>query len=386
MPQLETRALPSGATAALEIHANREGLSGVVAHWGEKLSMDTVYDRLAGQGVGENEFSRKSGFDVIYHQADNITRETAIEDELTVGELVGFESLQARGWEPTDVDAIVLGSGVPVVDNEQIDNYAGALAQRMGMRENIAAHSTYAACTSGIHEFIGALKDQSLQHKKVLLMGMEGVTALTPNLDIDRADPFSIQVFSNGAAGLAFVPGEDIILHASKHMVIPDTKSALAAHMTYERLLDPKSPDFWQEDTRRGLHMMRYPAPKEGRLLDLNQKLTSMFFTLNMLDFFGDFYNEYESTHPNEKIVYVAAHHASKPIHDGLTKRLTERKGIENLQMPWVVPDGNSSAATGLIAHNRLLPEAQGGNRIIIAGYGAGASFDIGVIEYAALS
>ena len=34
MPSVETNPLPSGATAVVEIHTNREGLSGVAAHWG----------------------------------------------------------------------------------------------------------------------------------------------------------------------------------------------------------------------------------------------------------------------------------------------------------------------------------------------------------------
>jgi len=381
MVELDPRALPSGATAVLETHVSPEGLSGVVAHWGERLTIDEVHQRLVLQGIEENKLSTTSGFDTIYHQADNIQRAQAIKDELVVAEMVGNTTIEANGWLPTDVDALYLGSGVPVVDDPIIDNYAGELARRMGMRENVKVHSTYAACTSGTHEFFHALTNPDLQGKKVLVMGMEGVTALTPNFDINQADSFSIQVFSNGAAGIGIIPGEDVILHSYAHRVVEDSGEALAAHMTYERLLDPKNSDIWQEDVERGLHLIRYPKPEDGKLLTLNQRNTSMFFIGEMVIFVEELYKEHRANYPDKNISFVVAHHASKPINDGLVKRLG-KKGVIDLPMPWVVNDGNSSAATTLIAQNRLLSEARAGTFVMVVGYGAGGSFDRGIIEH----
>ncbi|MBI4084769.1 MAG: hypothetical protein HY431_02585 [Candidatus Levybacteria bacterium] len=379
---VERLSLPSGAILDLEVHESPEDLPGVVGHWGEKKTMDDIHQALALQGVRQIELSTSTGFDYIYHQRAGIERHDAIQDELSVAETIATTTLELNGWKPTDVDAVFVGSGVPPVDNPNVGvNYANIVAQQLGMREDVMTHSTYAACTSGAHEFFRALTNPDLQGKKVLILGMENVTTLTPDLDINRADPFSIQVFSNGAAGIGIVPGEDIIAHTVKRKVFKDTEGALAAHMTYERLLDPENADIWQEDDENGLHLIRYPKPQDGLLLVLDNRKTSMLFVGEMVVFIGEVLKEHNQQFPSKNIIYTAAHPASKAMSDGLVKRLV-RAGVESPPIPWVVPDGNSSAATTLIAHNRLLPEAKGGRRIMVVGYGAGGSADGGIIEY----
>lgn len=382
----ERLSLPSGAYVDIEKHVSPEGLGGVVAHWGERLTRDDVNQALALQGVeitGDlSKTLNDTGFNSIYHQRKGIKRDPAIEDELAVGEMVARLTLELNGVDPANVDELRVGSGVPITDytKEKIDNYAGALAKRLNMREDVIYHSTYAACTSTLHEWANALTN--LQDRKVLLIGIDNPSALTPDLDINYADPFSISVFSTGAVGLLIEPGKNMIPHNVKHKKFKDTKGFLKAYMTYERLLDPENPEIWQEqeDEKQGLHMIRYPKPEGDRLIDLNKR-TAAFFTFNLVPFVEDLYREYHSQHPGEPIDYTVVHPASKVIFDGMIGDLA-RKGANNLNIEWNMDDGNPSAPATPISYIRRLSEAKAGSRVMLVSYGAGGSGDGIILEH----
>jgi len=59
---------------------------------------------------------------------------------------------------------------------------------------------------------------------------------------------------------------------------------------------------------------------------------------------------EYRKDDSQRPIDHLFAHHASKMVNRGLLNRL---KSVDMPEFNWVVPDGNSSAATTIEAFNR---------------------------------
>ena len=104
MPDVERHTLPSGAYVDIGKYVSPEGIGGVEAHWGEKLTRDDVNQALALGGLEITEELRKklddTGFDVIYHQRKGIDRQLAIEDELAVAEMVAQQNFRIKQYSP----------------------------------------------------------------------------------------------------------------------------------------------------------------------------------------------------------------------------------------------------------------------------------------------
>jgi hypothetical protein len=210
-----------------------------------------------------------------------------------------------------------------------------------------------------------------MKGKPVLVMGMEGITFLTP-FDPRYADHYSMRFFSNGAAGIGLIPGENMTLLDSFHERVIDSDRTLTAKMTYGHLLDPEGKE-WQE--KDGVSMMRMPTPDNDDLrLTMNGRHAGSFFARNGVRLLMGLMKDHEERFPENKADYVVAHHPSKGVNQSIMTRF-KREGIE-IDIPWKVHDGNSSAATSLIAELRLLDEAHEGTTQLFTAYGAGGSFD----------
>ena len=374
---IENASTSQGTNIDFEVHKGPLGLAGVVAHWGETIEANDLRDRI-NTVYPDKKLPEDTGFDRIYHQRDGISRSDGIADELEVATLVGNKTLEVNGWDPKDIAGLFVGSGVPIADDPRYTNYAAAIADRLGLSPDTVLHSTYAACNSGAREVFNALEHPDMQGKPVIVMGMEGITELTGNFDPKKADHLSMQVFSNGAAGIGMVPGENISLLHHGHRVIEDKRNALTAHMTYGQLLDADG-EIWQD--KGPLSLMRYPLPEDGKLIEMDGSQTVLFFVRNGVVFLSDMLKDYLAKYPDQLPDYGAAHHPSLGVHTVLGQRLA-KEGID-IEFPWVVNDGNSSAATSMIAQLRLLERAQEGTKVLYAAYGAGGSFDAGVLMHA---
>lgn len=365
-----------GTKINIEVHKSPSNIAGVVAHWGDHIENDDLRRRIEIAHPGKS-LPKDTGFTSIYHQRDNISRSEAIVDELEVASIVALQTLAANNWEPESISGLFVGSGVPVADDERYTDYAAVIARRIGLPSDIYLHSTYAACNSGARELFNALEHPGMQGKRVLTLGIEGVTALTPDFDPEKSDHLSMQVFSNGAAGIGFVPGKEISLIYHRHEISPDERGALSAHMTYKKLLSPEG-TIWQENGN--ISLMSMPVPEGEKLLHMKGVQTTSLFVRRGQEFISNLYHGYSQRHSDRPPEYAVAHHASKGVNSILQKRLAS-EGL-TVEFPWVVPDGNSSAATTLIAHNRLLERAEDETQIMVVSYGAGASFDGGIITY----
>lgn len=352
--------------------------TGVNAHWGERIPDSDLMDRI-GHAYPGVKMQESTGFDEIWHQATGTSREQGIKDELEVGALVLQRTIESNGWESKDIAGLFVGSGVPIADDSKYVDYAKTLAEMSGLRPDVTLHNTYAACASGGRELLNALSHPDMQGRPVVVMGMEGITYLTQDFDPEYADALSMRFFSNGAAGLGVVPGETMSLLTRRHSVVRDEKGLLAAHMTYENLVNPND-DIWQTQGNTDVVMM--PQPQNGKRITMDGPRTGLYFIKNALDLVGDLYQSHMKEHPDYAPQFSAQHHPSLTVFENFQKK-AEREGI-SVTSPWVVKDGNSSAATSLIAHNRIAGEmAKPGSVELFVAYGAGGSFDGGVLLHA---
>ena len=373
---IESRATSRGTRIEVETIPGPH-TTGVNAHWGEQIPDSDLVDRIMSVYPGEK-LQESTGFDVIWHQSDGTSREQAIQNELEVGELVLRRTIEANGWKADEIAGLFLGSGVPIADDPKYRDYARTLAQRAGLNPDIYLHNTYAACASGGHELLSALTHPDMKGKKAIVMGMEGITHLTQDFDPQFADALSMRFFSNGASALGIIPGETMTLLTKAHSVVKDEKGYLAALMTYKGLVDPNG-DIWQ--THGNTDMIIMPEPQGGKRITMGSR-TGPYFIKNTLELVRSLMEQHEATYPNYHPDFSAQHHPSLAVFEGFQEQ-AKKKGLE-VPSPWVVRDGNSSAATSLIAHNRIVGElARPGNVELFVAYGAGGSFDGGVILHA---
>lgn len=368
---VETLHTTRGTQIDFETHQNPNStIKGVVAHWGEPIPDPILKDRIL-EIFPDSSLEDNTGFERIWHQKDGSTREQGIADELEVARLVGNRTMEVNGWKPKDIAGLVLGSGVPIVDDPRYTNYAKVVAQELGLNEDTYLHSTYAACASGGIELINALSNPELKGKPVLVMGMEGITYLTENFDPEISDALFMRFFSNGAAGLGVIPDGNMTLLRSAHGVVEDKRGTLKAMMTYGRLMNLEG-DVWQDI--EGASMIKLPIPTDKKRGEMQGPKTAHFFYTNGVRAISPLYEEHSNLYPDLKIDYGVSHHPSLTTHEHLLKKLAD-EGIE-VKFPWVVNDGNSSAATTLIAEIRQLDMAKEGSVQLLATYGAGGSFD----------
>lgn len=372
-----TERLGSTSSIKLERYETELGIAGAVVHWGEIFEGDNLRSAVLTAFEGdEDKLIGSSGFTTLYRTPILPNPSDAIYQELNAADRLVTTTLGLNHWSSGDIEAIALGSGAPVIDDPQLvdQTYAAILAQRAGIDTDIPMHETYAACNSGGYELARILRDPDLHGKKVLLVAMEGLTRLFPGFDPQVADNISLQVFSNGGAAFGIIPGIDMRYLVGTDQVIVD-EGALAANPPYRHLLDPNEGP-WQEGG--GVSMLRLPTPEKGEIY-MKGVPTTKFFIKNTAPIIKQVVEAHHALSPDHGIDHVVSHHASLPVIEGLKRRL-QKDGIE-LDIPWVVPDGNSSGATTLIALARQMSDFKEGDHVLIASFGAGASFSVFVVE-----
>lgn len=388
--RLETFHLGSGNTEVrMGVNTSDGGAAGVYANWGVRYPREQLIEKIIDRtGVPAAEVSGETGFDEGWHQPDDMTREEAGEIQLEVLRTAIDATLEVNQWTPGDVDALVLGSGVPIADIPGKESYVDVVADMMGFTNLKVKRQTYAACNSGQYNIVRALEDPELQGMNVLAPSVEGVTHLMPNFDPKLANPTSMLMFSDGIGVLGFIPGVDYSIYESVHRVLPDRKGYLAAEMTYKDIIDWEAIDRETFDTNPGqiwqvfpetadprqtrTELIVGPEPPEGMMINM-QPGTAIFFIDMVEDMMGELHAKHMLRHPQEPVDFYIAHHPHIKINEKARDRLERKRGIR-AEIPWVVRSGNSSAATSTMAWVHLLDRIEPGKTYGSIAYGAGGS------------
>ena len=303
------------------------------------------------------------------------------------------QAAQACGWDPAEVEGVLIGSSGPVTDE-----YTVKISRLAGIPESAWKVSMHKACDGSvgslhmalnpgleIYNSLGINLARELEGKKVLLGGIEGLSRFVEF----SQDANALQLFGNGGGVIGVIPGETMQLIVGKSHEVFDEDGVLAVHMYYPHT-GQRHPDQSNVETSlAGARHIRVAGlmnePANGRPVVMAGPMGMVkLFVRTGVQVVSELYRSYRELMssrgtPEKGIAMAVVHHANLKINKLLEKHL-QNAGI-SLEMPWVLSEfGNVSAASNMIAFLRQLPDMQPGDHILIDGFGAGTYYDVLVV------
>jgi len=399
-PQVKLVEIPigGGVPFGFETISNPEvGISGVYGTWGKS------YDNAAIPGLVEKSFGNPLddeermnleplGF-VHRHHLIGMSDEEHKKVETVVGSRLLQEAAMASGWDPEEVDAVLIGSSGPVSED-----FTEQIASQAGIREDALKVSVHKACdgsTGALHLTLNpelTYNKQSrfnlakiLKGKKVLVGGIEGLSRFVQK----SFDKNAMQLFGNGAGIIGLIPGKSMEFLVGDTQEVYDEQGVLAVHMYYPHSRQVQG-ESMVEVTEVAPHSLRFAGlmhePVGGLPISMAGPMGMVkLFVRNGVNIVQKVYQSYrhrvEQLGTIGKSVEVTiVHHANLTINSLKHKKL-RNIGID-LPMPWVIKDfGNVSAASNMIAFLRELPKLKPGDHIMFDGFGAGTYYDVFVVS-----
>jgi hypothetical protein len=131
--------------------------------------------------LAEDEKMNLSELGFIYrHLLPDVSVSEHIDLELEVGSRFLRAATEANGWDPSEVEAVLIGTSGPVTEN-----YTEQIAARAGIPDSALKVSVHKACDGSVGSLEGCPRScrtnlssmsiaEALQGKKVLVGGIEG--------------------------------------------------------------------------------------------------------------------------------------------------------------------------------------------------------------------
>ena len=381
-----------GIPFGIERISNSEvGIGGAYGTWGESYDNNTLpslIESRLGEPLLENEKMNLAelGF-VNRHHIPFLTDEQHLELEIEVGSRLLREAALANGWDPSEVQAVLIGMSGPVADD-----YVEQIANRAGIPESALKVSVHKACDGSVGGLNLALNPglgnpgqiniaEELYGKKVLVGGIEGLSRFTSH----AYDKNALQLFGNGAGVIGVIPGQTMKFLVGKSHEAFDEEGVLAVHMYYphsRRKIPGKSlvEVSQQGQLVRIAGMMHEPEDGAPVVMAGPMGMVKLFVRTGV-QVVSDVYASYQNLMdklgmPDKSIAVAIVHHANYKINK-LKEKPLAKLGI-SFPMPWLVSDfGNVSAASNMIAFLRQLPSLKPGDHILFDGFGAGTYYDV---------
>jgi 3-oxoacyl-[acyl-carrier-protein] synthase III len=403
-----TETLSTGSTLLLEEYTSPVSpITGVVAHFGGKKTrfwMDEKirkilrrFPKRSKREEWSGPVGYSSGFGDVMRTPDSYSQEQRDSDTFEVALRLAERVLKQKGWKASEVDIVDFANSA--ADKGMSETLKKKLIEELQMREDVEVTGTFMACDGAGYALFERLRNPDSQGKKVLLLSVDQVTSEMP-LDPKQVDTYAMQIFSNGAAGIAYQPGVDFALLTAKGAngetepigtteEYEDVEGALKASPRYTDALDvidAVEPEHKSIIYKIGNEiMMKLPKPPKGKKGWMNGSATARFFVTHSLENITTTYNKYkeycrQNGIPDRTLDFAVGHHPSHQVFVVLQDKLIKAKHID-LPLEWVVPDGNSSGATSLIAFLRSMSQYKPGDHVMYISYGAGGSFTSFVIE-----
>jgi 3-oxoacyl-[acyl-carrier-protein] synthase III len=374
------------------VYSDELGIGGAYGAWGasyDNASLPAFIQERLGSPLAENEIMNlgELGF-LSRHHTPDLTDDEHLELELEVGAHLLREGAKANGWEPSEIQGVLIGMSCPVSNDyvEQISNRAGIPADALKVSVHKACDGSMGALHLALNPELSENGQvniaQELSGKKVLVGGIEGLSRLTAH----AKDKNALQLFGNGAGVIGVIPGQTMKFLVGKSHENYDEEGLLQLRMFY--------PHDRERTPGKSLLEIQYESPKNIRVAGLMHEpkdgapilmagLMGMvkLFVRTGVDVVTDVYNEYQllmdQLDQSGKTIEVAiAHHANYKINLLKAKQLI-KNGVQ-LPMPWLLNDfGNVSAASCMIAFLRQLQSLKPGNHVLFDGFGAGTYYDV---------
>lgn len=366
-------------------------IGGAYGTWGESFDNDRLpsllEERLGHPLAPEQRLSlAELGFTNRHH----IARLSAADDvalEVEVGARLLKEAIRVCGWDPSEVEGVLIGMSAPTSDD-----YVAKISRAAGIPDTALKVAVHKACDSSVACLHLALNPdmpenkslnlniaKTLYGKKVLVGGIEGLSRFVGT----SHDPNALQMFGNGAGVIGVIPGVTMKFLVGKTFENYDTDGFLQVQMYYphagakaDSMLDVVQ---MSNNTIRVAGMMNQPADGSSVIMAGPMGMVKLFVRTGV-QVVHDVYDAYQAKlgelgMQGKSISVAIVHHANYKINKLKEKHL-QNLGIE-MAMPWLLSEfGNISAASNMIAFLRQLPNMNLGDHVLIDGFGAGTYYD----------
>ncbi len=400
-PQVHFEKLPIGPGIPMGVErvSNPElGIGGAYGTWGECFDNETL-QRLVEQQLGEpleaNEKLNLSelGFDCRHHIL-GLTDQELVDVEIKAGARFLREAAYANGWEPSEVQAVLLGTTGPVTTD-----YTEQVAKEAGIPDEALKVSIHKACDGSVaglnlalnpeltvKDNLGQNLAQKLLGKKILVGGIEGLSRFMRF----SHDKNAFQLFGNGAGVIGLIPGKSMKFIVGTTYEAFDVDGTLQVRMLYPYSGKKTSEESNIEVTQSGKNSIRVAGkmhePESGSGVVMAGPMGMVkLFVRNGVQVMLDVYRAYqkrvsEMGVPGKAIAVAIVHHANFKINQLIDKNL-QREGI-HIPMPWLLREfGNVSAASNMIAFLRQLSKLKPGDNVLFDGFGAGTYYDVIAVQ-----
>lgn len=389
-----------GIPFGIECVTNRAvGIGGVYGTWGESYDNDSLpafLEQRLGHPIPANQKLNLSelGFLSRHHVPCNLTREQHTQLEIEMGTRFLREAIKACNWQPSEVEAVLMGVSAPVSED-----YLNKITRAAGIPEGALKVTIHKACdgsTSSLHlalnpelpenKQLNLNIAESLYGKKVLVGGIEGLSRFIES----SHDAFALQMFGNAGGVVGVIPGQTMKFIAGKSREVFDDEGVLQVAMYYPHSRQGAEGDTNIIVTEPSENNIRVAGlmhePEDGSSISMAGPMGMVkLFVRTGVQVVRDVYAAYQSKlgemgMAGKSLAVAIVHHANFKINKLKEKHL-QNEGIF-LPMPWLVSEfGNVSAASNMIAFLRELPNLQPLDHILIDGFGAGTYYDALTVE-----
>lgn len=375
------------------------GIGGVYGTWGDSYSNEDLpqfLEQRLGHPLPSDELLNLSelGFLNRQHLPLNLTNEEHIQLELEVGRMFLSEAIKACNWEPSEVEAVLIGMSAPLSED-----FLDRIAKAAGIPDTalkVAIHKACDGSTSSLHlalnpdlpENLQLDKNiaESLRGKKVLVGGIEGLSRFVSS----SHDANALQLFGNAAGVIGVIPGQTMKFIAGKSREVFDDDGVLQVAMYYPHSRQKFNGEFNVDVTTPLANNIRVAGlmhePHDGSSITMAGPMGMVkLFVRTGVQVVRDVYASYqmklsELGMTGKSVAVAIVHHANFKINKLKEKHL-QSEGIV-MPMPWLLSEfGNVSAASNMIAFLRELPNMNPFDHILIDGFGAGTYYDVLAVE-----
>jgi 3-oxoacyl-[acyl-carrier-protein] synthase III len=375
------------------------GIGGVYGTWGESYDNDTLplfLEQRLGRPLSPSEKLNLAelGFLSRHHLPLDLTPEEHTQLEVEVGTRFLREAIKACNWQPSEVEAVLIGMSAPVSED-----YLNRISQAAGIPDSalkVAIHKACDGSTSSLHlalnpelpenKYLDQNIAESLYGKKVLVGGIEGLSRFI----VSSHDAIALQMFGNAAGIVGVIPGQTMKFLAGKSREVFDDEGVLQVAMYYPHSKQKADGESNIDVTEPLANNIRVAGlmhePEDGSSISMAGPMGMVkLFVRTGVQVVRDVYAAYQAKldelgMAGRSMAVAIVHHANFKINKLKEKHL-QNEGIV-LPMPWLLSEfGNVSAASNMIAFLRELPNLKPFDHILIDGFGAGTYYDAFAVE-----
>ena len=400
MVQVEQIPVGGGVPIGIECVSNPVvGIGGAYGTWGNSYAnedLPRLFEEVMGESLTDDERINLSELGFFHRQhIPSLSPAENLELEVQVGARFLRQAANASGWEPSEVEAVLVGSSGPVVDD-----YVDRISGEARIPKSALKVSIHKACDGSVAGLNLALNPnlpiqnqlkqnlaQELNGKKVLLGGIEGLSRFLKSTH----DKNALQLFGNGAGIIGLIPGKSMKFLVGQTHEVFDEEGVLAVRMYYphsgQRAEGKSAIEVTQPKSNfiRFAGLMHEPVGASAPIEMAGMMGMVKLFVRTGVQVVKDVYQAYQQKMadlgmPGKDIAVAIVHHANLKINQ-LKEKTLQKEGI-NLSMPWLLKDfGNVSAASNMIAFLRKLSSLKPGDNVLFDGFGAGTYYDVLAVE-----